>query len=393
MSKKLWISIVTGLAILCGVYLYFHHGGAAGQGGGRPGAAGATVPVVAGRVRQRDTPIYLDGIGTVVAFNTVTVRPQVDGQLQSVVFNEGQEVNAGDVLALIDSRALQAQLDQTKAKQAQDAAQLANAGLDLKRDEELFNRGLLDQQSYATQQALVSQLQAAVQADAAGIENAQVQLGYTRITAPFAGRTGLRLVDQGNIVHASDTTGLVVITQLQPIAVIFTLPQQDLPRIQEKNTVGLPVIALDRDNSTPLDRGAVSVVDNQIDPTTGTIKLKATFPNAKRALWPGQFVNVRLLVETREQGLVVPASVIQRGPQGAYAYVIKADATVEVRPVEVAQIDAGFALIDHGLAPGEQVVVDGQYKLQAGSRVTAAPGQGSGGPGKSGEHRHHKSAE
>jgi len=340
---------------------------AAGRGGG------LAVPVVAGKVELRDTPIYLDGIGTVQAFNTVTVRAQVEGVLQKVAFTEGQDVNAGDVIAIIDPRPYQAQYDQARAKKAEDEAQLANATLAYKRNLSLLKQGLMDQQTVDTNKASMDQLLASVQADQAAAEQQAVQLGYTTITAPNAGRTGIRLVDQGNVVHPTDANGLVVITQLKPISVMFTLPQQDWPQIQRLSTAGTQLAALALgDGGTVLDRGVLSVVDNQIDPTTGTIRLKATFPNEKLALWPGQFVNVRLLVQTRSKGIIVPSSVIQRGPQGAYAFVIGADSTVEARPVQVAQIDAGFALIDQGLKPGESVVVDGQYKLQAGSKVTTA---------------------
>jgi len=371
MPKKPWSYIVAVVLVVAVIYYLNHRSAAAaaGRGGATP-----SVIVVAGKVRQQDTPIYLNGIGTVFAFNTVTVRSQIDGTLQTVAFQEGQEVQVGDLLAQIDPRTQQAALDQAKAKRATDSAQLHNAETDMKRYDALYQDGrkLIDEQTYDTQAALVAQLRATVQADEAGVGSAQVQLDYTHITAPIAGRTGLRQIDQGNVIHSSDANGLVVIAQLQPISVVFTLPQQNWPEIQRLTAASekLPVIAYDRDSLKPLDEGVLAVVDNQIDPTTGTIKLKATFANEKLALWPGQFVNVRLLIETRKAGVVVPASVIQRGPQGAYAFVIKADATVEVRPVQVAQIEANLALIDQGLAPGESVVVDGQYKLQAGSHVT-----------------------
>ena len=373
MSKKLWISIAAAGLVGAVVIYRVSHRADSSQGAGR----GPTqVVVVGGKVRKRDTPIYLDGIGTVVAFNTVTVRSQIDGTLQKVVFEEGHDVAAGDLLAQIDPRSQQAALDQAKAKKATDQAQLDNAQRDMKRDELFLNdRKLIDQQTYDTQKTLVAQLTATVQADEAAVEAAQVQLDYTRITAPIAGRTGLRQIDGGNVIHSTDTNGLVVITELKPIAVVFTLPQQNWPQIQKLMAAGskLAAIAYDRDSQAPLDEGVLSVVDNQIDPTTGTIKLKATFPNEKLALWPGQFVNVRLRVEIRQGGIVVPSSVIQRGPQGSFAFVIKADSTVTVRAVDVAQIDGGFALINKGLTPGELVVVDGQYKLQDGSSVTVAP--------------------
>jgi multidrug efflux system membrane fusion protein len=334
--------------------------------------AGNAVPVVAGKVRPRDTPIFLDGIGTAVAFNTVTVHTQVTGQLQKIAFVEGQDVKAGDLLAVIDPRTFQAQVDEAKGKKAQDEAQLVSAQVTYNRNATLLAKGMIDQETVDTEKATVDQFQAAVQSDDAAIEQTAAELSYTQITAPISGRIGIRQVDVGNIVQTSDQNGLVVITQLKPISVIFTLPQQNWPQIQQLTSSDSPltVVAYDRDSRAPIDQGVLSVVDNQIDSTTGTIKLKATFPNDKLALWPGQFVNVRLLVETRKNGLTVPASVIQRGPQGTYAFVIKADNTAEVRPVQVAQIDAGIALIDQGLSSGEQVVVDGQYKLQDGSSVT-----------------------
>lgn len=341
-----------------------------GQQGRGPGAFGP-VPVVAGTVSRKDVPIYLDGLGTVQAFNTVTVRARVDGQVQKIAFVEGQDVHTNDLLAQIDPAPFQTQLDQSQAKKAQDEAQLTVAKITLQRDASLLADKILAQQDYDTQKATVEQLAAAVQADQAAINNAKVQLGYTTITAPLDGRIGLRQVDQGNIIHASDSNGLVVITQLRPISVVFTLPEQDLPQIQEQLSAGheLAVLAVDRDNRNILDRGKLSVVDNQIDTATGTIRIKATFPNDTFHLWPGQFVNARLLVTTREGGIVVPAPVVQRGPQGPYAFVIKKDLSVEIRPIEVAHIDQGEALINSGLQAGEQVVVDGQYRLQPGSHV------------------------
>ncbi len=332
--------------------------------------ANMPVPVVAGTVEQKDVPIYLDGLGTVQAFNTVTVRSRVDGQVQRIAFTEGQDVHAGDLLAQIDPAPFQAQLDQNTAKKAQDEAQLEVARINLRRDADLLASKILAQQDYDTQKALVEQLQAAVQADQATIDNAKVQLGYTHITSPLDGRTGIRLVDQGNIVHANDTEGLVVITQLRPISIIFTLPEQELNAVHEslQQNQALTALAVARDNTTALDEGKLAVIDNQIDTTTGTIRLKATFPNTDLKLWPGQFVNVRLLLRTVKGGAVVPASVVQHGPQGTFAFVIS-NQTAQVRPIKIAQIEQGQALIESGLAPGEQVVVDGQYRLQAGSKV------------------------
>ena len=353
-------------------------------------AGQAPVPVVAGKVGRKDVPIYLDGLGTAQAFNTVTVRARVDGQLQKVGFVEGQDVRAGDLLAQIDPEPFRTQVAQAVAKKGQDAAQLANAQIDFEREAALLAAKIDSQQVYDTAQALVNQLDAAVKADEAAIDSAQVQLNYTIINSPIDGRTGIRLVDQGNIVHATDTNGLVVITQLNAIWVIFTLPEQTLGKIHKQMESGeLSVLAVDRDNSTTLDTGKLSVVDNQIDTATGTIKLKAEFPNEHLRLWPGQFVNARLHLTTSKDAIVVPAQVIQRGPDGAFAFVIKEDGTnsmtAETRPVTVTQIEDGQALIEKGLDFGETVVVDGQYRLQDGTKVKTAPaGKSAGGKQASG---------
>lgn len=346
-------------------------GGRGGPGGGRPGVGAYAVPVVPGVVERKDVPIYLDGLGTVQAFNTVMIRSRVDGQVQKIAFVEGQDVHTNDLLVQIDPAPFQAQLDQCVAKKAQDQAQLAVARITLGRDKELIATKILSPQDYDTQAALVEQLEATVKADQAAIESAQVQLNYTTITSPLEGRTGLRLVDQGNLVHATDANAMVVITQLRPISVVFTLPEQTLGQVQAHRAAGevLCAYAVDRDNRTTLGEGKLAVIDNQIDTTTGTIRLKANFPNEDLKLWPGQFVNVRLLLETRKGGAVVPASVVQRGPDGTFAYIIDAEAKARVRPIKVAQIQAGQALVEAGLEPGERVVVDGQYKLQAGAKV------------------------
>jgi multidrug efflux system membrane fusion protein len=342
--------------------------------GGNPAAM--PVSVIGGVVEKRDVPIYLDGIGTVQAFNTVTVNARVDGEVKKVAFTEGQDVKAGDLLAEIDDAPYRAAFDQAVAKQGQDEAQLANAQLNLARNEDLFAKKAISVQERDTQQALVSQLEAAVKADAAAIQSARVQLDYTRITAPISGRAGLRLVDQGNVARAASNTGIVVLTQLQPISLVFTLPEQNLGAIHKAGGTGAEfhVLAVARDTKTILDEGRLTVINNQIDTTTGTIKLKAEFPNGKLQLWPGQFANARLLLTVRKGGLVVPASVVQRGPQGAFAFVIQGDDTVEMRPVKVGQIEQGQALIEDGLQAGERVVADGQYKLQSGSRVKLGSG-------------------
>ncbi|HYY29884.1 MAG TPA: efflux RND transporter periplasmic adaptor subunit [Chthoniobacterales bacterium] len=384
MRRLRWLFILVGAVFIAGIWYFFGHenapqGGvdaskAKASGQSQAGGPGGPVPVVAGAVQKRDVPIYLDGIGTVQAYNTVTVHPQISGILTQVAFREGQDVKKGDLLAVIDPRPYQATLDGAIAKKNEDLAQLNNAKVLLGRDTDLFKKGALDNQTYDTQRFLADQLDATVKADQAAIDSAQTQLSYTQITAPFDGRCGIRLVDQGNLV--TPTSSLVVITQLKPISVLFTLPQQDVLDVNEAFAKGpLIVIALDSTQSKPLENGTLTVVDNQINTTTGTIQLKADFPNQNLRLWPGQFVNARLLVSTRPNGLIVPASVIQRGPEGTYAYVIRASKTVEMRPVKVAQIDGGQALIDSGLQVGEQVVVDGQYKLQPGARVIIQPTQ------------------
>jgi membrane fusion protein, multidrug efflux system len=340
------------------------------------------VPVVASTVAQKDVPIYLSGIGTVQAFNTVTVHARVDGQVDKIAFTEGQDVRAGDLLAQIDPNPFRTALEQTVAKKGQDEAQLANARVDLKRYADLLANEGVTQQQYDTQKSLVTQLEATVNADQAAIESAKVQLAYTTILSPIDGRIGLRLVDQGNIVHANDANGLVVITQLKPISVVFILPEQTLTGIQQQTQGAgpdLPVIAVAQGDTTVLGEGKLAVIDNQIDPTTRQFKLKATFPNTDLRLWPGQFVNARLLLTVRKGCTVVPASVIQRGPEGAFAFVIKDDQTVEVRPVKVApllpaQVEQKEVIIEDGLRPGERVVVEGQFKLQQGSRVKVADG-------------------
>jgi membrane fusion protein, multidrug efflux system len=343
---------------------------------GRPagadrGAQQPPVPVVAGAVEKKDVPIYLDGLGTVQALNTVTVRARVDGEIKKIAFVEGQDVKAGELLVQIDDAPYLATYDQAVAKKAEDEAQLANAQRDLERYNDLAGKKVISSQQLDTQKALVRQFAATVNADEAAVESAKVQLDYTKVVAPISGRTGIRLVDQGNVVRAGDLTGLVVLAQFQPISLVFTLPEQTLTSIDKEAAAAgkLRVLGVDRDNKTVLDEGTLSVIDNQIDTTTGTIRLKATFPNERLQLWPGQFVNARLLLSVRKDGLVVPASVVQRGPQGTFAFVIKADETVEIRPVKIGPIEKGEALIEEGLELGERVVVDGQYKLQPGSRV------------------------
>ena len=328
------------------------------------------MPVVLAEAARRDLEVHLQGLATVQAFNTVTIRAQVDGQLSRIVFREGQEVRVGDLLAEIDARSFQAALDQAIARKAQDEAQLANARNDLQRYRGLVEQNYVARQQLDVTQAQVKQLEAAVLGDQAAIEAARVTLGYTAIRSPIEGRTGIRLVDTGNIVKASDSTGIVVITQLRPISLVFTLPEEDLQRIVRTMRAGpLAVVALSRDGKERLDQGVLELVDNQIDTGTGTMRLKATMPNRAGLLWPGQFVNALLSVETLQQALVVPAAAIQRGPQGTFVYAVRPDDTVDMKTVVPGEISEGQAVIESGLEDGERVVIEGQYRLQPGSRV------------------------
>jgi len=353
---------------------------AKGGPGGPGGPDGRPVPVLTNAVSRRDVPIYLDALGTVQAFNTVTVRSQVDGELIEVLFREGQDVKAGDVLAQIDPRTYRAAFEQAQATRDKDQAQLDAARRDLARYVALGDR--VTGQSVDTQRAQVRQLEATVRADEAAISSAKVQLSHTVIAAPIDGRAGLRLVDRGNIVHASDTTGLVTLTQVQPIAVIFTLPQQSLAAINEQMAQGkrLTVLATQSDGKGGvIDAGELELVDNQIDQTTGTIKLKAVLPNAERRLWPGGFVTVRLLLDVRRAGLVVPLPAVQRGPQGPYVFRVTPDKTVEMRPVTIGAIESEQALIESGLTEGEVIVTDGVAKLKPGSKISLPEDRAKGG--------------
>ena len=336
------------------------------------------VPIVAGTVAQHDVPIYLTGVGTVVAYNTVVVRSQIQGQLVSINFTEGQTVHAGDLLAQIDPRPYQAQIDQLTANRDRDQAQLTNALANLDRYNSLAKTGDATPQLLDTQKAQVAQLQNAVKSNSALIDAANIQLSYTRLTSPIDGIVGIRQIDIGNVIHPTDPNGLVVATQIEPISVIFTLPETDLPEIQQQQQqtkTPLTVLAFSQDGKMQLDQGKLTLVNNQILQTTGSIQLKAEFPNAAHRLWPGELISMRLLLDTRHDGLTVPASVVLQGPQGTYAYVINADGTVAIRSVKVAQIWQGQALVDSGLNANEQVVVDGQYKLQPGTPVTILHGQ------------------
>jgi multidrug efflux system membrane fusion protein len=337
----------------------------------RRGRPDITVPVLAAAPRIQDMPVYLEGVGAVRALNTVTVRPQVDGKLNTINFVEGQDVRKGDVLAEIDPVIYQAQYDQAVAKKAQDEALLANQRIDLVRYQQLAASNAGSKQQSDTQRAVVAQQEALVKADLAAIENAQATLGYTRIIAPLTGRTGLRQVDQGNIVHAADATGIAIITQLQPIAVLFSLPQQQIARVNAAATGAvLAVDVFGNDGVTVADTGKLTGIDNQVDPTTGTLKFKAEFPNAKYQLWPGQFVNVRLKVETIAKALVVPTAAVQRGPVGTFSYVIGENDIVTARPVTVTMQNENDAVIASGLSPEDRVVTTGFANLSDGAKVS-----------------------
>jgi multidrug efflux system membrane fusion protein len=364
---------LAGMAILVaawGGYAGWQHRAAANPAAATVAAPSSAIPVSVATAARRNVPIYLTGLGTVQAFNTVTVKTRVDGELVKVAFTEGQDVKAGDLLAQIDPRPFQAAYDQAVAKKVQDEANLANAKLDLQRFSDLATRNFAPTQQVDTQRATVAQLEAQIRGDEAAIDSAKTQLDYTTITSPITGRTGIRLVDQGNIVHATDATGLVVVTQLQPISVIFTLPESELASVQSALKSGpVRIFAMDRDSDRQLAEGTIAVLDNQINQTTGTMRIKGTFPNKDGALWPGEYLNIRLLVRTAPNVVTVPSSTLQRGPNGYYAYVVKPDSTVETRALKVGQISDGVAIVDDGVAAGDKVVTAGQYRLQSGARV------------------------
>jgi membrane fusion protein, multidrug efflux system len=335
-----------------------------------PPRAAAPVPVSVATARIDDVPVYLSGIGAVQAYNTVSVRSRVDGEITQVLFEEGQDVKVGDALAVIDPRPFAAQLHQAEATRAKDQAMLVGAALDLERYKELVKKSYASQQQVDQQQAMVDQYKAQIDSDEAQIEYARTQLGYTTIRAPIAGRMGIRQVDLGNFVHAADTNPIVVITQLQPISVVFTLAANavtDAGLILGK--ANAPVTALAADNETPLDQGTIDLVDNQVDPATGTIKLKASFPNAALKLWPGNFVNGQITVDIRKGGVTVPAAALRHGPRGDFVWLIKANQTAEFRSVKTGSGVAGRVLIEKGIAAGDQVVTDGHFRLEGGSRI------------------------
>jgi multidrug efflux system membrane fusion protein len=376
MKKKVVVPALLAVLFAAGGLLYFTHVRPLEKVDAAP--APPAVPIVAGTVAQHDVPIYLTGVGTVIAYNTDVVRAQIQGQIISINFTEGQTVHAGDLLAQIDPRPYQALIEQYTGNLERDQAQLKNAQANLTRYTNLGNKGWATPQLVETQQAQVGELQAAIKTDQALIDAAKVQLSYTRLTSPIDGVVGIRQIDVGNIISPSNTNGLVVVTQIDPISMIFTLPETSLPQIQQqqqKTKTPLTVFAYNQDDTIQLDQGQLGLVNNEILQTTGSIQLKANFANKSKRLWPGELVNARLLVDTRHNGLTVPAAVVQQGSKGPYAYVVNPDSTVAIRPIKVAQISDGQALIDSGLKANEQVVVDGQYKLQPGTHVTLLHGQ------------------
>ena len=365
---------------------------AAGKGKGKGGPnAGRPVPVAAAPARTADVAVYLSGLGTVTPLATVTVRSRVEGQLMRVLFREGQLVKAGELLAEIDPRPFQVQLTQAEGQLAKDQALLRNAIIDLERYRTLFQQDSIAKQQLDTQAALVRQYEGTIKADQGQVENARLQLTYSRVTAPIAGRIGLRQVDAGNIVRSSDTNGLVVITQLQPISVIFTIPEDNVSTVMRGLKAGakLPVDAWDRAEKNKLASGALATVDNQIDPATGTVKLRAQFSNSDFALFPNQFVNVRMLVDTLRGATVIPGAAVQRGSQGTFVYAVKPDNSVTVRPVKLGPAQGEIVAVEAGLNPGDLVVTDGADRLREGARIeiadrTPRPDKGGGSKGERG---------
>ncbi len=399
-KSRWWLGVLVLVAIAVGGWYYRNSRsagcaadaaapGAPSKGKGGFSAGGMVVPVVVATAQRGDLPVYFNGLGTVTAFNTVTVRSRVDGQLTSIAFKEGQFVHEGDLLAQIDPRPFQVQLAQALGQLAKDQAQRRDAEVNLERFKLLFKEGVIPQQQLDTQAALVGQFDGAIASDQSQVDNAKLQLTYSRITSPISGRIGLRLVDVGNIVHASDTNGLLVITQLQPISVIFSLPQDQLPDVNSKLRSGVQLVvdAYDRDDTAKIASGKLQTIDNQIDLTTGTYKLKSIFANADNSLFPNQFVNVHLLVDTKHNLTIVPTAAIQRGPQGTYIYAVAKDpagkdSVAKICPVTIAQTTGNSVGLSAGVNAGDMVVIDGQDKLQDGTKINPSPASGSNGTGR-----------
>jgi multidrug efflux system membrane fusion protein len=373
--QRTWRLSIFGIAILLiATTLLFQRIGPDSGTPKPPAAEASAVSVTATAADERNVPVYLSGLGTVQASKTVSVRSQVDGKLQSVNFVEGQSVHKGDTLAVIDQRPFKAALDQATAKKAEDEAQLVSDQKDLYRFQDLVRKGAGTQQAVDQQQAKVDNLKATIEADEAGIEAAQTQLSYATITAPIDGRVGFRQVDAGNIVHASDQTPITVLTQIKPAMVIFTLPQRDLSPVRDAMLKGkVPVLAFDQEDARELAKGTLLLIDNEIDQATSTIRLKASFPNADERLWPGEFVHARVLVKTLDDAVTVPSEAVQRSAQGPFVWVVKPDSTAETRPITAGPSENDATVVTSGLTAGETVVVNGQYRLKPGVKVTVTP--------------------
>jgi membrane fusion protein, multidrug efflux system len=366
-----WI-LAGALALALGGAFVFARGRKATSPSATPADSAALarpVPVVVARASNRDVPVFLDGLGNAVPLVTVTVRPQVDGPLIKIAFQEGQQVKKGDLLARIDPRPFVIQLHQAQAALARDQAQFKNAKINLARYTALHEQGLATQEQLDDQRATADQLAGTIKSDQAQIENAELQLAYTQVRSPVDGVTGVRQVDQGNVVHASDANGIVVVTQLDPMAIVFTLPQDNLPQINREIAGGLQIEAYSRDGDRLLGRGKLTLVDNQVSLTTATVRLKGIVPNPDKALWPNEFVRARLLLATRTGALSVPAPAVQRGPQGTFVYVVMPDQTAAIRTVEIETVQDQWAVIKKGISDGDQVVVEGQNQLRPGAKV------------------------